>query len=74
MQLSMIAAVVPLGLSPWFLECFSYKFDSPYMALSVLASVIPFIFGRRIFINSLVFQCWEFLLWIRLIRRHLEYI
>lgn len=73
-QLSMIAAVVPLGLSPWFLECFSYKFDSPYMALSVLASVIPFIFGRRIFINSLVFQCWEFLLWIRLIRRHLEYI
>ena len=49
MQLSMIAAVVPLGLSPWFLECFSYKFDSPYMALSVLASVIPFIFWQKDF-------------------------
>lgn len=48
-QLSMIAAVVPLGLSPWFLECFSYKFDSPYMALSVLASVIPFIFWQKDF-------------------------
>lgn len=48
-RLSMIAAVVPLGLSPWFLECFSYKFDSPYMALSVLASVIPFIFWQKDF-------------------------
>jgi hypothetical protein len=32
------------GLSPYFLGCFSYKFDAPYMALSVLASIIPFIF------------------------------
>ncbi len=36
-----IAAVLPLGISPYFMECFSYKFDSPYMALSVLASVMP---------------------------------
>lgn len=35
------AAVIPMGLSPYFLECFSYKFDAPYMALSVLASVLP---------------------------------
>lgn len=48
-SLSMLAAVVPLGLSPWFLECFSYKFDSPYMALSVLASVVPFIFWQKDF-------------------------
>ena len=48
-QLSMLAAIVPLGLSPWFLECFSYKFDSPYMALSVLASVVPFIFWQKDF-------------------------
>ena len=39
-----IIAVIPLGLSPYFLECFSYKFDSPYMALSVLASVFPLLF------------------------------
>lgn len=36
-----IAAVLPLGLSPYYLECFSYKFDAPYMALSVLASILP---------------------------------
>lgn len=33
-----------LGLSPFFLESFAFKFDSPYMALSVLASVFPFLF------------------------------
>jgi len=36
-----IAAVLPLGLSPYYLECLSYKYDSPYMALSVLASIAP---------------------------------
>lgn len=41
------AASIPLALSPWFLECFSYKFDSPYMALSVLASVAPFCFWDK---------------------------
>ena len=39
-----IIAVVPLGLSPYFLECLSFKFDSPYMALSVFASVWPLLF------------------------------
>lgn len=39
-----LAAVLPLGLSPYFLACLSYKFDAPYMALSVLASVVPFLF------------------------------
>lgn len=39
-----IIAVIPLGLSPYFLQCFSYKYDSPYMALSVLASVFPLLF------------------------------
>ena len=41
-----ILAVLPLGLSPYFLECLSYKFDSPYMALSVLASIFPFLFVK----------------------------
>lgn len=30
-----LIAAVPVGLSPYFLECLSYKFDAPYMALSV---------------------------------------
>lgn len=44
-----LAAVLPLGLSPYFLACLSYKFDAPYMAVSVLASVLPFLFiqGKR---------------------------
>lgn len=36
-----LIAAIPLGLSPYFLECISYKYDSPYMALSILASVCP---------------------------------
>ena len=43
---------LPIGLSPYFLECFSYRFDSPYMALSVLICIIPFLFIR----NYLVFS------------------
>ena len=36
-----LIAAVPMGLSPYFLECFSYKYDSAVMALSVLLSVLP---------------------------------
>jgi hypothetical protein len=39
---------IPIGLSPYFMENFSFKFDAPYMALPVLASVIPFLFYRKI--------------------------
>jgi len=42
-----LLASVPLGLSPFFLECLSYKFDAPYMALSILSSIIPFLFIAR---------------------------
>ncbi len=35
------AAVIPLGLNPYMLECLSFRYDAPYMALSVLASVAP---------------------------------
>ncbi len=38
-----ILSVIPLGLCPYFLECLSYKFDSIYMALSILVSVFPFL-------------------------------
>jgi hypothetical protein len=43
----LLIASLPIGLSPYFLECFSYKFDAPYMALSILASVFPFLFMQR---------------------------
>lgn len=39
-----LIAALPIGLSPYFLECLSFKYDSPYMALSVLFSVLPLLF------------------------------
>lgn len=41
-----LIALIPMGLNPYFLECFSYKFDSPFMALSVLAAVAPLLFRK----------------------------
>ena len=41
-RLGDILSVLPISLSPYFLECLSYKFDSPYMALSILTSIFPF--------------------------------
>ncbi len=42
-----LLAALPMGLSPWFLDCFSYKFDAPYIAVSVLASVVPFLWWEK---------------------------
>lgn len=39
-----IISVLPLGVNPYFLQCISYKFDSPYFALSILFSLIPFLY------------------------------
>ncbi len=44
---SLLLGALPMGLSPWFLECFTYKFDSPYMALSVFVSVLPFLWWEK---------------------------
>ena len=41
-SLFQLFAPLTLTISPYFLECLSYKFDSPYMALSVLCAIIPF--------------------------------
>lgn len=41
-----LVALVPMGLSPYFLECISYRFDAPYMAVSVLAAVVPLLLRR----------------------------
>jgi hypothetical protein len=42
-----ILALVPLCLNPYFLECISYKYDSPYMALSVFGAIIPLLFRKK---------------------------
>ncbi len=52
-----VAAVLPMGLSPYFLECLSYKFDSLWMALALLGSVMPLLFIEsrlRTFVASAV--------------------
>ncbi|MDR2977094.1 MAG: glucosyltransferase domain-containing protein [Streptococcaceae bacterium] len=36
-----------IGLNPWSLGLFSFRFDSPFMALSILMSIVPFLFWRR---------------------------
>ena len=43
----LLLATLPIGLSPYFLECISYKFDAPYMVLSILASVFSFLFMHK---------------------------
>jgi len=42
-----LLASIPMGLSPFFLECLSYKYSSPYMALSILTCIVPFLFVAR---------------------------
>lgn len=41
-----LGAVVILGLNPYFLECLSFRFDAPYMAISVLAGILPLLYYR----------------------------
>ena len=42
-----LLSVIPLALNPYFLECLSYKYDAPYMAFSVLVSIIPLLFSKK---------------------------
>lgn len=41
-----LAALIPLTLNPYFLECLSYKYDAPYMALSVFGGILPLLYRR----------------------------
>jgi len=58
-----LLASIPLGLSPYFLECLAFKFDAPYMTLPILSSIIPFLFidRKRAFVfasvGSLLIMC-----------------
>ena len=36
-------SLIPFALNPYFLECLSYKFDAPLMALSIAVSVLPIV-------------------------------
>lgn len=42
-----LLALVPLCLNPYFLECLSFKYDAPYMALSVFAGIFPLLYRKR---------------------------
>ena len=46
-KLRHLPALIPLGLSPYFISCLSYKFDAPYMAASVLFSVLPLLYKDK---------------------------
>lgn len=52
-KISFITASVStiIGINPWFLEPLSFRFDNPFMTLSILVSIIPFIFwdNKKIF-------------------------
>jgi hypothetical protein len=43
-----LLSTLPVGLSPYFLANMAYKFDSPYMALSVFLCIVPFVFCRNL--------------------------
>ncbi len=45
-KVQLVAATL-IGLTPFTLVCWLYKFDAPCMALSLLASVIPLIFTKK---------------------------
>ena len=42
-----VIAAIPLALSPYMLECLSYQYDAPYMAISVLCAVVPLVFRKK---------------------------
>ncbi|WP_447440472.1 glucosyltransferase domain-containing protein, partial [Staphylococcus aureus] len=52
-KLSLLAltAAMLVGFNPWFLQNLSFRFDSPYMSLSLLFSVLPFLFLTKQSIN-----------------------
>ena len=53
-----LVASLVVGLSPFYLDCMAFKYDSPYMALATLCAILPFLFIRRLslfFIVSVIF-------------------
>ena len=55
-QLSYFALIgsTPLGLSPFFLQNMSYKFDSPFMSIAIISPIFAFLFFRRNFVFFII--------------------
>jgi hypothetical protein len=47
MTIFRLIASIPVGFTPYFLGCIAFKYDSPHMAMAILTSIIPFLFGER---------------------------
>lgn len=43
-NLGLILSSTVIGINPWFLEALSFRFDNPFMSLSILVSLLSFIF------------------------------
>ncbi len=52
-----ILGSVIIGFFPYFLECISYHFDAPFMAMSVLFSLAPLVFKERKFYIPITIIC-----------------
>lgn len=55
-QLINVIAILPVGINPYFLECLSFRYDAPYMGLSILASVFPFLFLEKNHLHFAIFS------------------
>ncbi len=56
-SLPLLCASSFLGLSPYFLECISYKFDAFTMSIALFSSIFPFLFVKNMrvfFVTSLL--------------------
>lgn len=43
---SSVFAGVVIGINPWFMESISFRFDGPYICLSLLFSTLPYLFWK----------------------------
>lgn len=41
-----VIGALPLGLTPYFLACYAFRYDAVYMAVSVITSLLPLLFRR----------------------------
>ncbi|MDR2833784.1 MAG: glucosyltransferase domain-containing protein [Streptococcaceae bacterium] len=45
-----------IGLNPWFLNAVAFRFDTPYISLSLLFSVLPFLWWKKEKRNFVIFS------------------
>jgi hypothetical protein len=45
-SIKLTIASLPIGLFPYFLSNYAYRYDSPYMAFSLCVCIIPFLFYK----------------------------